>query len=125
MSLVLDSGALIGIERRDPRLLADLLVAQRRAIPVVTSAGVVAQVWRDGAGQAHLARHLKGIDQRSINPAAAREVGTLLGVTRTTDIVDAHVSLIAGNGDVVRTSDPGDIERLLAARNSRAVVVGL
>lgn len=31
------------------------------------------------------------------------------------DVVDAHVALLASTGDVILTSDPGDIRELLVA----------
>src|SRR5207249_757605 len=49
LGVVLDAGAFIALERRDKTMVA---LAQRlldAATPLVTSAGVVAQVWR-GAG---------------------------------------------------------------------------
>jgi hypothetical protein len=54
MAVVLDAGGLIAIDRRERRVGALLRVAQEAAIPVVTSAAAVAQVWRHGSRQAHL-----------------------------------------------------------------------
>jgi hypothetical protein len=44
-----------------------------------------------------------------------RRVGELLGITRTRDVVDAHVALLAHSEDTLLTSDPGDLSRLLDA----------
>jgi len=65
--------------------------------------------------QANLARLLGGTEVRALDQAAARRVGELLGITRTRDVVDAHVALLAHSGDTLLTSDPGDLSRLLDA----------
>jgi uncharacterized protein YaiI (UPF0178 family) len=78
--------------------------------------GDIAQVWRGVPRQANLARLLRGIEVRALNHAAARRVGELLGVTRTHDVVDAHVALLAHSEDTLLTSDPGELSRLLDAR---------
>jgi hypothetical protein len=46
----------------------------------------------------------------------------LLGRADTQDIVDAAVVLLADDGDTILTSDPRDIERLLAVAGTRACV---
>lgn len=123
MSLVLDAGALIGIDRGDRRVGALLRVAQQERLPLRTSAAAVAQVWRDGARQARLARLLAGIDTVALDVTAAKRLGTLLGVARTADVVDAHVASLARTGDRVLTSDPADLRHLLDRRAVGAVVV--
>jgi predicted nucleic acid-binding protein len=48
--------------------------------------------------------------------AVARAVGELCGRTRTRDIADAQVAIVAATqGDVLYTSDPSDMKRLIAA----------
>lgn len=123
MALLLDAGALITIDRGDRRVRASLTVARQAGIPLRTAAPAVAQVWRDGARQANLARVLAGIDIVSLDADGARRVGELLGATGTTDVVDAHVAVLAQPADRVLTSDPGDMARLLEARGTRAVTV--
>ena len=54
--------------------------------------------------------------------AAARRAGELLAKTRTQDVVDALLVGRARDGDTVLTSDPDDIETLLAAAGVRATV---
>jgi hypothetical protein len=52
--------------------------------------------------------------------AVAHSVGELCGRTRTADICDAHVALVAARqGDAVYTSDPGDLRLLIAACGRR------
>jgi hypothetical protein len=123
MTAVLDSGALIAIDRRDRRVGAMLRVLQREAQPVRTSAGAVAQVWREGRRQANLARTLLGLDVAVLDELAAQKVGELLGSSRTSDLVDAHVALLVHSGGHVFTSDDPDIMALLKTRRVKATVV--
>ena len=53
----------------------------------------------------------------------AQRAGELLGRARLQDAIDASVALLAGPGDRVLTSDPGDLRRLCDAVGNRAVVV--
>lgn len=122
MSVILDAGALVAIERRDRRLLANLLEAQRRKLPVRTSSAVLAQVWRDGARQAGLTRQLPAIDQRPLDSDAAKQIGVLLALAGTPDVVDGHIAVLCKPGDVVFTSDPDDIRHLLTAQAIPAAV---
>jgi hypothetical protein len=123
MTAVLDSGALIAIDRRDRKVGAILRVLQRDRAPVHTSAGAVAQVWRDGRKQANLARILPGIDIGPLDEIAAKRVGELLGANGTNDLVDAHVALLVQPDGSVLTSDEADIKALLRTRRVKAVVV--
>jgi hypothetical protein len=123
MSLVLDAGALIAIERRSRRVVALVDHAQRAGLDVRTSAAVVAQVWRGDARQAILAVLLAGTDVTPLDHVAARATGAVLASSGTRDIVDAHLVMIVRPGDDVVTSDGGDIRRLLDDRRIRAQVV--
>jgi hypothetical protein len=80
-------------------------------------------VWRDGRRQALLARALSGVDVRALAPGDDKRTGELLALAKSDDVVDAHLALSVENGDRVLTSDPGDIEKLLAARKVKATVV--
>ena len=123
MSVVLDSGAPISIDKRERKVGAMLRLLQRDGVPVTTSAGVVAQVWRDGRRQANLARVLSGVDIAAIDDVAAQRVGELLGANKTNDLVDAHVALLAQPDGRILTSDDTDIKALLRTRRVRAVIV--
>jgi predicted nucleic acid-binding protein len=120
VSAVLDAGALVAVDKQDRRVGAMLRVLQRDGVAVLTSAAVVAQVWRDGRRQANLARVLTGVDIAVVDVVAAKKVGELLKLRRTDDVNDAHVALLARPGDVVLTSDEPDIKALLRARRVRA-----
>lgn len=87
MTIVLDAGALIAVDRRDRMVGAMLRVAQQQQVAVRSSAGAVAQVWRDGARQANLARVLTGVEVAALDLAAAKRIGPVLGATGTSDAV--------------------------------------
>ena len=116
MTLVLDAGAFVAVERADRQVVA-LLKAERLAGRAPrTHGGVVAQVWRGGSGrQASLARLLPGVDVVPVDAALGRRAGMLMGRAGTTDVVDACVVLLAGDGDDIITSDSDDLSGLAAA----------
>jgi predicted nucleic acid-binding protein len=123
MALVLDAGALIAIERRDRTTIARLVRAHEDAEPVLTSAAVVAQVIRNRARQVTLERILLGVDEQPLDSDVARRVGSLLASSRTSDVVDAALALLAAPGDEVVTSDPDDLRALLPKRSIRITSV--
>ena len=115
MSLVLDAGALIAVDRGDRRVVAILRRSLERELPILIPAGAVGQAWRDGRRQARLAR-LLGAPQTTVIPLddrRAREAGQLCGATGTSDVVDASVVLAAKQAHAaILTSDRADLERL-------------
>ena len=116
MSLILDAGALVAIERADRELVALIKRELSAGRVPVTHGGVVGQVWRGGTGrQAGLARFLPAIDVSALDDDLGRRAGVLLGRARMSDVVDAALVLLAVDGDSVLTSDADDIERLAAA----------
>jgi hypothetical protein len=119
---VLDAGALVAVDRRDRMIGAQLRVLQQQGTPIRVSSAVVGQVWRDGRKQANLARVLAGVGIEALGKDDGRRIGELLAVAAATDVVDAHVALMAAHADLVLTSDPGDIRRLLQARGVSARV---
>ena len=123
MTAVLDAGALIAIDRRDRTVGAMLRLLQRDAVPLVTSGAVVAQAWRDPRRQANLARLLTGVHVAPLDEDAGKRVGELLRANQTTDLADAHLSLLAHNDDRILTSDEDDIRALMRTRRVRAVIV--
>ena len=115
MSLVLDAGALVAIERGDRETMALIKreLAERRA--PLTHGGIIGQVWRGGPGrQAILARVLPALEVAPLDIALGRRAGVLLGRTRTADVIDAAIVLLATDGDLLLTSDPEDLEPLAA-----------
>lgn len=115
MSLVLDAGAFIAVERAD-RTVAALLAREHRAGRVpITHGGVVGQVWRGRARQARLGRLLAGVTVVALDEELGRASGALLAQTGGRDVVDAALVLLATDGDEILTSDPHDLATLAAA----------
>lgn len=121
MTLVVDSGALIALERADRAMWRRLKAAQLASSVPVSHGGVVGQAWRGkGSRRALLAKALDGIDVRGLDASLGRAAGELLARSGTSDVVDAALVLLAEDGDDIVTSDPDDIE-LLAALLGRHV----
>ena len=115
MSLVLDAGALIAVERGDRDTAAVIEVARQENRAVIVPAGVVGQVWRGGGRQVRLARLLNARDVlvEPLADAGARAAGVLCGASGTTDVIDASVVLVARrHGATVMSSDRADLELL-------------
>jgi hypothetical protein len=115
LTLVLDAGALIAIERSDRATAAIIEVARREGRRVVVPAGVVGQVWRDGRQQVRLARLLsaRGVDVEPLTDVGARAAGSLCGATSTSDVIDASVVLTARRyRATVVSSDSTDLRNL-------------
>jgi hypothetical protein len=115
VTLVLDSGALIALERDARSMWTRLKSVQLAGELPVTHAGVLGQVWRGGARQARLSQALKGIDVRPLDVPLGREAGQLLGATGLSDIVDASLVVLSTDGDEIITLDRPDFGRLAAA----------
>jgi predicted nucleic acid-binding protein len=114
-AVVLDSGALIGFERNQRRVVAIIARALEHHDPLLVPAGVVAQTWRDGTRQSRLARLLGAplCEVVALDDRQARATGQLCGVANHADVVDASVVIVARErGARVLTSDPDDLRRL-------------
>jgi hypothetical protein len=122
-ALVFDAGALIALDRGDRAVGAILAAAARDGTEAITSSACIAQVWRDPARQARLARALAGFLEWPLDAPRARRGGLLLADTDTSDITDAAITGLVADGDTILTSDPGDIEHLLHATGANARVM--
>jgi hypothetical protein len=120
VSLVLDSGALVALERNERPMWVRLKAAQMDGDLPLTHAGVLGQVWRGGPRQARLSRALDGIDVRPLDERLGRAAGELLAAVGLADVIDACVVLLATDGDEIVTVDREDLE-LLAAVSGRHV----
>lgn len=125
MSLVLDAGALIALDRGDRAMWTRLKAAALAGDRPRTHPGVVAQVWRGGGRQARLAGALPGLEVESLDVGWSRRCGQLLARSGGSDVVDAGVALLAVDGDVVLTSDVADLARLLGATGATVEVVAV
>jgi len=116
VSIVLDAGALIAIERGDRKVTAVIKAELEDGRAPVTHGGIIGQVWRGGGGrQANLARVLPGVDVRAIDDDLGRRAGVLLGSAGRSDVIDAALVLIADDGDEIFTADPADLRDLARA----------
>jgi hypothetical protein len=118
-ALVLDAGALIALDRNDRASWALLRVAADDGDLIEVPAGAIAQAWRNGARQALLVRALRHCDEVPLDGALARACGLLCGESRTSDIVDASVAIVAAgrarhDSVTVVTSDKKDISHLVS-----------
>lgn len=120
--MILDAGVLISIDRGEEQAGATLRAFEQAGERMATTEPVLAQVWRDGARQARLARALQEVEIRPFTEG--RRVGLLLGASGTRDVVDAHLVLVAvQTGEAILTGDPDDLGRLAATFGERAPVI--
>jgi hypothetical protein len=123
VSLVLDSGAFIAVERGERDTMALLkreLLAGR--VPI-THGGVVGQVWRGGARQANVARLIAAVFVSPLNESLGRRAGVLLGRAGRTDVVDAALVRLSADGDWILTSDARDLVPLAEAAGVHVDIV--
>lgn len=115
MTLVLDAGAFLAVERGDRRVMALLKRERLEGRAPLSHGGVVGQVWRGGGRQAQLARLLRATEISPVDLVLGRRAGELLGRVRVNDVVDAAVVLLCVDGDQLLTSDPDDLTSLAVA----------
>ncbi|RIQ21055.1 hypothetical protein DY240_16000 [Jiangella rhizosphaerae] len=117
MGITYDTGALVAAEANRVDIWALHRDALRHEIRPVVPAAVLAQAWRGGP-QHQLSRLLRGCKIEPMTEQLAREAGAACGAARTSDVVDATVVISAlSRGDLVVTSDPGDLAHLADALN--------
>lgn len=111
--IVLDTGALIALERRRQRMVSVWKHARSRGVPLLVPGAVVSEWWR---GRTDLRDAL--LDAVTVVPVDARigrASGEALGAITGATTVDAIVMAIAAAHDaVVYTSDVEDLEHLRA-----------
>ena len=112
--MIIDAGPFItGGERLNSRLWALFKRAIERGDELHTTHPVLAQVWRDPARQANLARALRHFEIHPLDESIS--VGRRLATSGTSDVVDAHLAVVAERlGTFILTTDPGDMSRLNA-----------
>lgn len=129
--LVLDSGALIAIERADSRIRALLDLAANQDVAVYLPAPVIVEVWRGGGGrQARLASFIRhGVEDGNVQVAAldlttALQIGVYLARLRAgrASVADAMVGWCALRFDAtVLTGDPDDLRPLIPSDQIRKI----
>ncbi len=120
--LTLDAGALIAAEKHPPVFFGIIKRSLQRKAVLTVPIAVLAQVWRSDAVM--IARAVKACAVEPLSTGRAKEIGGLLGKTRTSDIVDASVVLSAvARRDAIVTADPDDIGRLLDALGEKLPII--
>jgi len=110
VGFVLDAGAFIQLERRDEDMVELARELALRRTPLVTSAAVVAQVWRGGERQVPIAALLRKTEIVDLTDPVARLLGRMLAACGKSDHIDAHVVFLAREREwPVLTSDPDDL----------------
>ena len=126
MTLVLDAGAFVSVERGNREVVALLKNEVLAGQPPVTHGGVIGQIWRGGAGkQAVVARMLRGVQVEALDEWAGRSAGVLLGRTRLADVIDAALVLLAADGDGILTGDVDDLAELARAADLHVEIVSV
>jgi predicted nucleic acid-binding protein len=118
-ALVFDSGALIGIEKGKAKAERFVRDARKHGARILIPASALAQVLRPGPRAArlfHLMNDPAAVEIQPLDGKAAVAVGQLLAESKTHDVVDAHVALVARIEEaMVVTSDERDLSHLLPA----------
>jgi hypothetical protein len=113
--LTLDTGALIGFERIDRRVIAHLKSAQLQGRELTVPTAVIAEAWRGGPRSARIANLLEACVIEPLFEDLARLAGQAMGVIAGAAVVDAIVmGSAARRGDAVLTSHFDDLDRLRA-----------
>lgn len=121
--VVYDTAVLIAADRGQRRTWAEHRVRLEAGfIPLVPSP-VIAQASRSPK-QAQMRRLLRGCEVAPFDEAAAHAAGSLLGKTRTQDVVDAAVVVLSiRRGADIVSADAKDISRLLSAARAKVAIL--
>lgn len=128
-TFVLDTGALIALERAAPPMTALLARVRAGQARLLIPDAVVAQVWRGGSGrQARMAAML-GLKPEyctavPLDTDAAKRIGVMIGISGHSDVVDVHVAIVtADHGAALVTSDRSDLIKIDPGLRDRIVDV--
>lgn len=109
--ITFDTGALIGLELRKPRITRVFLAALQRAVPITVPTPVVIEWWRGRTDRREAI--LEEVITEPTTVALAERAGEALSIVKGATAIDALVMASASmRGDVVFTSDVSDLERL-------------
>lgn len=110
--MIIDAGPLIlDGDRINSRLWALVKRATERGEDLHTTHPVLAQVWRNPARQANLARAIRHFDVHPLDNSVP--VGRRLTASDTRDVVDAHLTVVAESlGTFILTTNPDDMTKL-------------
>lgn len=109
--LTFDTGALIALERRRPRMRAVLERALAVDQPITVPAGVIGEWWRGRTDVREAI--LASVEVEPLTTDLAKVAGEALAAIPHATLIDAVVmASAASRGDVVYSSDVGDLEQL-------------
>jgi hypothetical protein len=109
--ITFDTGALIALERRTQRSWEIYRTAIHDLVTITVPVAVVIEWWRGRTDARE--KILAGVRIEPLHVALARAAGEALGSVKSASAVDAVVMASAAlRGDVVYTSDVGDLEKL-------------
>jgi predicted nucleic acid-binding protein len=124
-TVVYDAAVLVAADRNERRAWAEHKARLEFGVLPLLPAPVVAQVSRSSQ-QVQLRRFLAGCVVVPLGEIEAHEAGRLLGITKTSDVVDAVVVTTAlRQKATILTSDPDDIERLVRASGREVAVAAV
>jgi predicted nucleic acid-binding protein len=111
MTITLDTGALIGLERRHARIVSVIRYARKHERAIVVPAAVITEWWR---GRTDVRENIvEMVDVEPLDPGLARLAGEAIAAVPGAGVVDAIVMASASRkGSVVYTSDVEDLMRL-------------
>ena len=109
--LTFDTGALIGLERRRARISKIYTTAIADGLRVTIPSVVVSEWWRSRTDAREII--LRGLIVEPVDTELAKLAGIAIATVRGATAIDALVMASAARrGDVVYTSDVGDLQRL-------------
>lgn len=124
-TVVYDAAILVAADRNERRAWAEHRARLEFGVVPLVPTPVIAQVSRSPR-QVQLRRFLTGCMVVPLGETEAHEAGRLLGMTKTSDVVDAVVVTTAlRKRATILTSDPDDIERLVRASGRDVAVVAI
>lgn len=124
-AVVYDAAVLVAADRNERRAWAEHKARLELGVVPLVSTPVLAQVSRSPR-EAQLRRFLTGCVVVPLGETEAHEAGRLMGLTKTSDVVDAVVVTTAiRQKATILTSDPDDIERLIRASGRDVAVVAI
>ena len=111
IGLTFDAGALIALERRTQRIWEIYRTAMHDAVAITVPVAVVIEWWRGRTDVRE--RILAGVRVEPLDRPLAQAAGEALASVKSASPVDAVVMASAAmRGDLVYTSDVGDLQRL-------------
>jgi len=124
-TVVYDAAVLVAADRNERRAWAEHRARLEFGVVPLVPTPVIAQVSRSPQ-QAQLRRFLTGCMVVPLGESEAHEAGRLLGMTKTSDVVDAVVVTTAlQQKTTILTCDPDDIGRLVRASGREVAVVAI